>query len=57
MIVNRELDTRKLVKEDEYYRNLGELFDMYMIGQRRSKSLKMVHYKSMTEGKKEKVKD
>ena len=57
MIANQELDTRKLVGENEYYRNLRDLFRCYMIGLRRSKGMETVNYKNMIESKKEKVKE
>ncbi len=56
MTTNQELDTRKLVGENEYYRNLRDLFRCYMIGLRRSKGMETVNYRNMICNEKEKVK-
>ena len=50
------LNTRLLVTEERYYRNLRDLLQFYRIGQRKSKSMKTVNYKNTVLGKKEKVK-
>ena len=57
MIVNQELDTRKLVGEREYYRNLRDLFRHYMIGRKGSKGMETVNYRNMLSGKGDKVKE